>query len=257
MTKIAEVYFRLNIRLTEDDRSHFQHYLEQRAATFSGGLFRQAVELETTLQDGSLRGWIKVGGFLYAAVVTYGEFREGIQYLVQDARAFGDLVLSEIHKDGVPDSEILRFERRLGVPGKIKKVLSELDYIKRHRQHLSKEEYDKRIASIERKLRSISRSLDTEEDQKMIAAHVPATALSASPRWIPSKKLPRHNLTEPQAAIRARDGGDIEHSLFLDEPVDVLRSHQKISPERLYRLQKLEHRIKLIPYTSRDPEDAP
>lgn len=70
MTKLAETYLRLDIRLAEPDILELRAYLQRRAATFAEGLFGQVSEFAVYVEDGSIRVWLAVAGVLYVGLVN-------------------------------------------------------------------------------------------------------------------------------------------------------------------------------------------
>jgi hypothetical protein len=96
MTKLAETYFRLGVRLEESDRGEFQSFLNDRARAYAGELFGQHPEIVVYIADGSLRSWIIIAGAMYVGIGQYGSFRSGVDYVVRDARTFSERVFEDV-----------------------------------------------------------------------------------------------------------------------------------------------------------------
>lgn len=185
MTRLAETYLHLNIRLSETDMYQLQVYLNDRAVTFAEGLFRQAPKFMVRVEEGSVRLWIVVAGALYAGISGYGSFRSGVDYAIKDARTFSERVLNDVRNSGISDAEIRRFERRLGVPGKIQRLFRQLDRLQEGGRSLSKAEYEREIQSINRGLDSLFKEVDRKQDRTLILDNLTMEFESRLPERFP------------------------------------------------------------------------
>ena len=217
MTKLAETYLHLDIRLAEPDILELQAYLQQRAATFSEGLFGQVPEFAVYVKDGTIRTWLVVAGALCVGIGQYGSFRSGVDYAVKDARTFSERVLQDVKNSGVSEAEIRRFERRLGVPGKIERLFRRLDRLKARGRDLSKADFEQEVQSISHGLQSIFRVVDDKRDRALILNNLPMEIRSKLPERLP--KPDPHQM--PVVGLRPEefDGSTIRLRLFdrLDE----------------------------------------
>ncbi len=199
MSELAETYLRLDVTLSEEDLGLFQRYLEDNAVRYASGLFQQEPEFEAILEDGSLRVWLTAVGVLYAAVAGYGSLRAGIDYLIKDARVFSESVLENVVSSGISQDEILRFERRLGVPGQVKRLFQRLDSLERRGHELSAVERSEEVQSITRSLHKLLASVDTERDASLILSDLPKEFSST----VPERPPPDEHPVPPRVALRA------------------------------------------------------
>jgi hypothetical protein len=168
MTKIAETYFRLAIRLDRRDRIELSSYLNDHAIEYAAGLFAQKPEFIIRIEEGTIKGWVTVAGVIAIAISQYGSFRSGLDYLIHDARAFSERVRDDICGSGLTRNEIIRFERRLGVPGKLSRVMQRFDYLDAHATTMSPKEYRESLTAAKRELQEIIGLIDDEAERECV-----------------------------------------------------------------------------------------
>ncbi len=242
MTKLAETYLRLDIRLAEPGILELRAYLQRRAATFAEGLFGQVSEFAVYVEDGSIRVWLAVAGVLYVGIGQYGSFRSGVDYAVKDARTFSERVLQDVKNSGVSEAEIRRFERRLGVPGKIKRIFRRFDWLESRGRDLSKTDYEREIQSISRGLQSIFRAVDDKRDRALILDSLPMEFRSRLPERLP---IPVQHQTLV-VGLRPEEFDLPKNSLSLFDRVDD-ETRKRLEEEILYRFSSLGSRFRFIP----------
>ncbi|MFC1664828.1 hypothetical protein ACFL17_04275 [Pseudomonadota bacterium] len=245
MTKLAETYFRLDIKLSDKDALELQSYLQQRASSYAEKLFGQVPEYVVYVEDGTVRVWIGVLGTLFVLITGYGSLRSGVDFIVQDAIKFSERVRADIRRSGISDSEILRFERRLGVPGKIQRLFHRLDRLDQHGHDLSKTEYKREILSVSRSIHSILEKVDNQRDRDLLTETLPEKIQSSlsdrlskdepfKTRLVSNfpNRLPRdESVVPPRVAIRPEKSKVVDRKIRLipiedDEVTPMLQHHE-------------------------------
>jgi hypothetical protein len=128
MSKIAEVYIHLQIDPSNEFHETSKVYLFQHANMFANKLFQGEPKVYIRVEEGSYKAWITVVSAVYIAISGYGSFRSGIDHLVNDARNFSEYVISDfISESKISKEKIVRLERRLGISGKIQRILKRID----------------------------------------------------------------------------------------------------------------------------------
>ena len=86
-----------------------------------------AVDIELRVEQGSTKVWVTVIT-LANAIIFYGSLRQSVDYLIQDAKWVSDQVLPVV-KDrlGIVSDDPEYVERRLGVPGEMKRLIAEVE----------------------------------------------------------------------------------------------------------------------------------
>lgn len=191
MSKLSETYLHLDIKIDESGKSKLKNYLSSKAPLYAEGIYKQELEFAVYVEDGSLKVWIATAGIIYASVAGYGSFRSGIDYLVKDARAISERVFEDVIKAGVPQDRVVNFQRRLGVPGQIKRVLADINELERERAHLSAHELNSKLASIRRALERISKNLDHQEDANLLRRNIPDLLKASIPERLPKRDIER------------------------------------------------------------------
>lgn len=86
------------------------------------------VEVSVQLEQGSTRAWIKVGSVI-ALIAIYGDLRQGIDELIDDARTIGDIVLPEVQNTiGLQGEDPQVRQRRLGAPGQLHRLFVSVEH---------------------------------------------------------------------------------------------------------------------------------
>ena len=132
MTVLAQTYIHLAVHPTEQQIAETTKYLQYLAALSAIDHFKQDVVLEFRIEEGSLKGWLTVVGGLYIGLTNYGSLREGIDYAVKDSRDFSEWIVQKFKDEVViPEASLYRTERRLGMPGRIQRLYSQIEEVER------------------------------------------------------------------------------------------------------------------------------
>ena len=126
---IAETYIHIKYVPRDLSAREVKNYLNKHAHNWAVSYFGEKVQVEVEVLEGSLKIKLLVGGlFLFELISNYGDFRQGIDVAVNDARSFSEYVIEQfVEHEEIDQDRIYRLERRLGVPGKIQRFLRELD----------------------------------------------------------------------------------------------------------------------------------
>ena len=108
----------------------------------------------------------------------YGSFRSGIDYLVKDAKKFNEIVVSNLVGTlDIPKHEFYRIERRLGVPGKIQRLLVRIERLSNITEELER---------VKSEIINILKKLPDEEDRKMFIKALPEPISPTLPQSLSS-----------------------------------------------------------------------
>lgn len=130
MLKIAETYIHLKIEPTDIFIEKSKAYLFYRSQSIANEIFHDEINVYVRVESGSYKAWVTVVGAIFIGISQYGSFRSGIDHIVNDARTCSEHVISDfINESGVKEERIFRLERRLGIPGKIQRVLKRIDQL--------------------------------------------------------------------------------------------------------------------------------
>jgi len=169
--EIAETYIHINYdyELKQKSHSEIKLYLETNAQEWAKKYFKQPIAIAITVEDGSLKTWITVAGLIYAGVAGYGSFRSGIDYMVKDAKSFSNYVIEQFYQyENTPDEDIIRDERRLGIPGKIQRLFKKSDKLDK----LNNYDRDELVEELRQELTSILDLMDEQKDRELLLENV-------------------------------------------------------------------------------------
>ncbi|MGR3717148.1 MAG: hypothetical protein ACU0B1_10415 [Thermohalobaculum sp.] len=127
MTKLAETYINMQVWIPDRFRSSFFSEIEDIARNSSRTAFSQDIEVEILYRDGSLKIWVLYAGIIVSAIAQYGSFKNGIDQIIKDARWVSEQVFDNLNKQGLQNEYIIRKERRLGVSGRVRRALTEIE----------------------------------------------------------------------------------------------------------------------------------
>jgi hypothetical protein len=183
---------------------------QEHAVAAAREIYRGNVTIDVRLEEGSVRLWVTVYGALsvlhvgYGVIADYKGFKEGIVAICEDAQKFGTFVSDLFLKDAAATpSQIYRVERRRKLPGKIKRVIEELERLEN--TQLSDTELSARLEAVQQKLVQIERELSSQEVaglHQMLLHFEKLTPLLET--LTPLEELPRSHgrPTLPRVAIR-------------------------------------------------------
>lgn len=190
MTQIAEAYLHLKqIRVTPSQLGRLGDLASKLATEVGLNHFPADSVVEVRLTEGSLKGWISVGGALlgiYGAVANYSGFKQSVGEIVKDSRAFSDEMIKRfLSEDEVAAVRVYRTERRTKVPGRLKRLIERREWLEVHRLQLRAQEVESEEVEIERRLQEILSEIDPAERsavRTLLGERVPAFPRPIVPR---------------------------------------------------------------------------
>jgi hypothetical protein len=212
MIVIAEPYARYTRTLEPSDIESAATRLLQAAerATrehFGDRYERLGITIAARVEAGSTRTWVTIGAVL-AALNSYGNLRQSIDYLVKDARSVGQVILSESpHSLGV-DEHAAGQQKRLGVPGQLRRL-----FVRVEKGELSPEEATSQAV----RLRERRGGIDSMPDVPRIARQLRSELTEIAEQERPKIPLPPRShrpvlglppaapVRRPRGAIASRD----------------------------------------------------
>lgn len=183
---IAEAYIHIKDAPHSLTKEEARRYLQRNIKKWAEKSFKNDVRIEITVEDGSLIVRVLVGALILAdLVVIYGGFRSGIDYIVNDSWSFSNTVIESFKQDEhVSDQAIIRAERRLGVPGKIRRFYKSIDKI--NSADHSHNERQELIGDLKEEFISIIELLEAEQDRELFIAAIPDNLVSQLPQSLPA-----------------------------------------------------------------------
>lgn len=169
--EIGQAYIRFDINANEDFKKEFEKYLLNLGKKFSTELYHREflegnIHFLVEFEDGSLKSRLKIFGKLaIGALVMYGGVRTGVDYIIRDSQAITEHVAITLSNDPNVGNQIRRVERRLGIPGKIKRLYNDINKLQNDRDNLTEIEQTRLVEKIQNNFESLLDELDNQEIQ--------------------------------------------------------------------------------------------
>lgn len=97
-------------------------------------------------------------------VSNYGSFRQGLQQIISDSQHFSENVIEHTKQnDNSYRINTERTERRLGLPGRLKRTLDRITYLEQHIDDLPHNQVRRELTELKQDLSNIINSLDMQE----------------------------------------------------------------------------------------------
>lgn len=165
--KIAETYIRIKIPATKNNKERLISILAKEAEIYSKEFFKGKIKYRIVVEEGSLKGKITIYGaiiVLIEGVSNYGSFRQGLQQIISDSQHFSENVIEHTKQnDNSYRINTERTERRLGLPGRLKRTLDRINYLEQHIDDLPLNQVRRELTELKQDLSNIINSLDTQE----------------------------------------------------------------------------------------------
>lgn len=195
---LAQSYAHLyEVEFSDRAIGNIRRLLSEKALEIARDSFKVEVEISVETIPGSLKTKITATvKSIGTAIIIYGGMRNGIDYLVSDGKAFAhrvnEVVVKESRQYGNPH---ITLEARTGVPGVLKGIVSELDYLAWHTRGLSRRERSERIKRVEGRTLRLLENIESDENHGIIIRELQEVVTERSPhapipRELPDKRRP-------------------------------------------------------------------
>lgn len=171
--ELGQSYIHLDIKADEEFKDAFREFLLYWGKTYAKEYYKKEL-LEGDLffsvefEDGSLKSRLKFfGNLAITGLIAYGSFRTGIDYVVKDSRNITEHIVEAISNNSDMGDKILRVERRLGVPGKIKRIYKDIDNLNNNRHNLTENQQQEILGRIQKGFDELLGELDSPEIDEM------------------------------------------------------------------------------------------
>jgi hypothetical protein len=153
--------------------------LELLGAREARKLFPSDCDIDITVEEGSIKARLAVLGALYLAIGEYGDFRSGLQAVMQDARTLAENVEAIFNERGTAPQKV---EIKPTFPGKLNRLLESL--VEEEGSSRDGDRLEKARAQLEKLMSSVH----DERERSYLAEQLPRVPASSEPsqRDIPS-----------------------------------------------------------------------
>jgi len=223
--EIGQAYIRLDIKADSEFKEAYEQFLLYKGKLYAKEFYKKDLIVDglyfaVELEDGTLKSRLKIfGKITITSLIAYGGIRTGIDYVIKDSQVITEHIARDVaNEQSIGADRIGRVERRLGVPGKIKRLYNHIDKLSTNRNNLTENEQEEIIHRIQRNFEELIYELDPTEVkiilQELIQNQIPLHARRQDEDFF----LPRHD------AIREKD------IRFISE--DEIREPRQLPPPR-------------------------
>lgn len=170
--EIGQAYIRLDFKSTDEFKEAFKNFLLYKGKQYAKEYYKKELLVEglyfsVELEDGSLISRLKIyGKIAISALIAYGGIRTGIDYIIKDAQAVTEHIARDVANEPyIGSNRVERVERRIGVPGKIKRLYNDIDNLRNNRNNLTENEQQNLLGRIQRNFEELVLELDQPELQ--------------------------------------------------------------------------------------------
>lgn len=203
---LSQAYVHIEIDLDEYQIADLKKHLELFVSSRGRFFLYENVATEVELKEGSLKLYLSVLGVLYVAIGQYGSFREGVNYLAEDAKRLADCVVSEsLFLTKSRHDNTIRTEARIGVVGSLKNAVDRLAFIRDQMGHVTIKTSMTQISDLQDQIDRLLANLNDPSDPPYVASELCKLAREILPQIpVHDPKKPRPSQTQISMYQRMR-----------------------------------------------------
>jgi len=139
--KVGETYLKFDFEYNKSNQERIKEAYLIQVAHLEREILknRELLKISIEYDKGSLKTRIVIWGTaIYLGIANYGSFRAGVREIINDVHWFSANVIERID-DGptINENDIIRTEKRTGLPGRIQEVYNRIDRLERKLNNLS------------------------------------------------------------------------------------------------------------------------
>lgn len=170
--RIGETYIKFNIDYSESNRYLIKEiYLKEVKELANNYLkHKELFKISIEYDKGSLKTRIVIWGTaMYLGIANYGSFRAGVRELINDSRFFSEFVIERYDRNpNIQPDNIIRTEKRNGLPGRVQEVYHRIDKLERNINELSNNQIQAELQEIKQEVSNIYAVLPNQDAQEFL-----------------------------------------------------------------------------------------
>lgn len=172
LIKIGETYIKFDFEFNDRNKELVKKAYMQHVGFPSSEILRnrELFKISIEYDKGSLKTRIVIWGtVIYMGVANYGSFRAGVREIVNDVKIFSEYVINNIDNDpDINQNNILRTEKRTGIPGRVQELYNRIDKLERSLNTLSNQEIQAELNAIKQEVSNLQAILPQQDGQVFI-----------------------------------------------------------------------------------------
>lgn len=224
--ELSQSYIRFDFKADDQFKSALEKYLLYKGKEYSKRYYNKELIVDglyftVELEEGSLKSRLKIFGQISILLVSgYGGLRSGIDYLIEDSQSITESIVRDIQTEqNIDPNSIGRVERRLGVPGQLKRLYQNIDKLSSRRQDLTDREQQELISKIRSQYEDLILVLDQPAtdilERDLQINNIPTVPLELPPRD-DEYMIHRYAIREEELRLISED--EIDEIRYLPPP---------------------------------------
>ena len=178
---LCQAYIHIDpVPIDKNELEDFKAALEAFLSTRGKFFIYDEVDADVELKDGSLKVYATVVGSLYLAIAQYGSFRSGVDYLASDVKRLSETLVSEsLFQSKSRHDNIIRAEARIGVAGRLKQLVDEIEFVESRVGEDSPRVIAKRLETIAENTQQLLDKLNDPQDIPYLKENLTEVAIES------------------------------------------------------------------------------
>lgn|SRR5699024_7324298 len=170
--KVGETYLKFDFEYNKSNQERIKEAYLIQVAHLEREILknRELLKISIEYDKGSLKTRIVIWGTaIYLGIANYGSFRAGVREIINDVHWFSANVIERID-DGptINENDIIRTEKRTGLPGRIQEVYNRIDRLERKLNNLSNTQIQVELQLIKQEVSNLVAVLPNQAGQEFL-----------------------------------------------------------------------------------------
>lgn len=169
--KIAETYIKLDLDFNESRNRELEIILKKAVEkSISDFKYRDELVYEIDFDKGSTKAKVAFFAFLNG-MIFYADLKDSIKTIYNDVQWLSEQVISNAKQESnLIDDNIIRTERRTGIIGRLKTVLSRIEFLQNNLNDLANNQVQIELNQLYQEVANLVQLLDDIQRQTFIQA---------------------------------------------------------------------------------------
>lgn len=167
--KIGETYIKFDFEYSESNKLIIKEAFLEQLETFESEYFKKdrISKISIEFERGSLKSrLIFWAGTIYLGVANYGSFRAGVREISSDIKHVSEVIIENITTASpISDSNIIRTEKRTGIPGRLQELYKRIDDYEKNLDNLSNSQQHAQLIAIKTEISNLTELLSAQDKQ--------------------------------------------------------------------------------------------
>lgn len=172
LIKVGETYLKFDFEYNKSNQDRIKEAYLTQVAQLGREILknREFFKISIEYDEGSLKTRIVIWGTaIYLGIANYGSFRAGVREIINDVSWFSKNVIERIDNGPtINANDIVRTEKRTGLPGRIQEVYNRIDRLERNLDNLSNNQIQAELQQIKQEVSNLVYVLPNQDGQEFL-----------------------------------------------------------------------------------------